>query len=173
MKKLINKTSGQVIEITKIMRSEDKVVYNIYDNDICYIQNIILVTKLVSINLDILSISGLTYSEYLEYIALETIKSIHSEFIESEEITNWTIETSSNGNPTTVRILIPLELVGKVTNTGNALDLLIQKMTPFSNWVTRGEKSSVQYLEFLLPEDETILDSYSDSGVVINRKIIL
>jgi hypothetical protein len=91
--------------------------------------------------------------------------------VESIEPSNWVYATGSTGLETMVRILIPADLIGKEMFTGSPIDQLIQAMSPLAPWTTRGANSIVQYLEELLPEHKSLLESYNNDGIIIEYKL--
>lgn len=172
MKILINKNSGQVLTVNKILRSDDKVMFTLYDNFILYQQGKFLLDSYLPINKNIVPTELLSWDAYLEYIAVNTILAEYINFVTLDDNQGWCRSTGSDGEPTTLRVMLPYDLVAKETNTDSPLDQLVKGMAQLSPWLTRGEKSGVQYLQFLLPEHKTILESYSYYGVVIDNKII-
>lgn len=170
MQHLINLTTGQVLLFKKTMKSEDKLAYTLYDNGIDYTRGVFLEDTFMLLDKTIVPTELLAYTEYLDYIGLTTLKNAFPDFIETENPDQWIKETGSTDLPTTVRVLLPNEFIGKQLYTGSLIDQLIQAMSPLSLWATRGDKAIVQYLEELLPEHEAILNGYAVQGVIIEKK---
>lgn len=168
---LINKTTGQIIEILGVNRNTETVTYQIYDNGINLSLGKVSMIKSIVFNPTIVCSIPRTYTEFMEYIGVETVKAMHPTFEESEDLINWCRPIGSTDEPTTIRVLIPNDLMAKEIFTGSPLDQLVQAMSVYKEWCTRGELSLVQYLVELLPEHKYILDSYVSQGVIIDYKV--
>jgi len=171
MKTLINTTTGQIITIDKVMRSEESVKYTLYDNGID-LNNVKKYSEaIIPIDMNLVPPIPMNQASYHEYVSIVAIKAVHANFVEADDTVNWCIPIGSTTNPTTVRVLVPFFTIGKRIYTGEPIDILLQAMSYLTTWTSRGNSSVVQYLEELLPEHQAILEAYASDGIVIDYKV--
>ena len=159
---LINKQTGQIIKYSSRYLSGGKVEIELFDNGIDFENMIVLKTDSLQVLRNIEPDKPLTLVDLENYSIIETIIQVYPGFELSDDQRNWVFQTGSTGELTTIRILMPHETLAKSFGTGDALDQLTEAMKPLTQWSVRGEKSSVQYLEELLPEHRAILEMYKE-----------
>ena len=171
MKTLINTTTGQIITIDKVMRSEESVKYTLYDNGIDLRNGKKHAESILPLDMTLVPSIPMNQADYHEYVSIVAIKAVHANFVESNDIINWCIPVGSTLLPTTIRVLVPFFTIGKRIYTGEPIDVLLQAMSYLTTWTSRGNTSVVQYLEELLPEHQAILEAYASDGIVIEYKV--
>lgn len=169
---LINKTTGQILEVLAVNGAYGTVTCQLYDNGIYLKLGKVTKIDAIAFNPTVTCPTPMNYAEFMEYIGVETAKAFYAGFVEEEDLVNWCKPMGSTDSPTTIRVLIPNELMAKEVFTGSPLDQLIQGMSIYKEWCTRGELSIVQYLVELLPEHKYVLDAYSDKGVIVEYRVI-
>lgn len=170
---LINKTTGQVINVVKIMRTEDSILYHLYDNGIDFMNNKPLKSETVKFDTTAVPETPMNFSELTDFLGVKTVQAMYSGFEISDEGLNWVHEVGSTGEKTTIRVFLPHELLGKIFGDGSPLDQLVQAMKVFKPWVVSGDRGNVQYLIELLPEHRVLLEMYSSQGVIIQDKPVI
>jgi len=171
MVQINNITNGRVIKIFRINTTSGRVDFSIYDyggglgtlikNDFATFENLIdFETQIIK-----------TFEEIQFMLAAEL-----EGFSVSSDIQNWTKPTLKLPGvdvpvATTLRVYMPSLVLNEVTNSGNPLDLLIEKQSVIYNGVQKLENGSHQYLFDLTDADKEILEGYENEGVVIEYKI--
>lgn len=164
MKTLINKKTGQIIVIKKIMRSEDKIVIDFFDNDILYSKNQVLKTMIIEINKQVLPDKVYNYNDYMNYIAGQTVIDMFKDF---ERIKEEEIKTTDPVNP--IRIYVPFEIIGKeAIKSGIFSNLLTTLSADVKNQKTC-ETGIISALATIKPEEKQVIEENKDSGIIIEE----
>jgi len=162
--KQLNNTNGQSIVIDKIDHNSGRVVYSVYEYD-----NTNRLSQDAKAFTDLIDYPNQTISSFDEVYSL--LASEIDGFSVSEDVQNLTINTGSTGRATVIRVYIPSNLLNRIVNTDDPLNLLIKAMAPLSSWSQRLENGTLQYLETLENDAKTLLEAYENQGVVIQHKI--
>jgi hypothetical protein len=109
----------------------------------------------------------------LQFAAIETIKQNYEGFELSDDILNWVHEIGSAGNPTTLRVNLPIKLIGKhakkTTDLGQLLEMFAG-LEPFTAYDENSSENKVLYLEEIEETPRHILMNYANEGVIIEEK---
>ena len=170
MKTLINTTTGQVITIDKVLRSEESMKYTLYDNGIDLKNGKKYSEAILPLDMSATPPTPMNLASYMDYVSVIAVQLVHPTFVVSEDTVNWCIPIGSASGQTTLRVLVPFFTIGKRIYTGEPIDILLQAMSYLTAWTSRGNDSVVQYLEELLPEHLAILKAYESDGVIIENK---
>lgn len=178
---------GRLLRIKKI--SDSGIYYNIYENYSFLSKNLLLndelgISQSKRIDNSIGSIEinhGGFLSELIYEAALEVILQIETAFIINEDEYNWNVIYGSTNNETLFRITIPNNVYDKALmardNSDNEFFMLwqvidfCQKELPVTT-SNLTYNAMVQYLEEILPEHLSIIESYIKYGVSIEQKSI-
>jgi hypothetical protein len=171
MKTLINTTTGQIITIDKVLRSEESLKYTLYDNGIDLKNGKKYSEAILPLDMTATPPTPMNLADYMDYVSVIAVQLVYPTFVESEDTINWCIPVGSTLLPTTLRVLVPFFTIGKRIYTGEPIDILLQAMSYLTTWTSRGNSSVVQYLEELLPEHQAILEAYASDGIVIEYKV--
>lgn len=173
MKNVINKTTGQILQIDKTHRGEEKISYTYYDNGSEYASGIPREYGTVLLDKSIVSDIGYNYNNFMDYISEQSLlaKNAGSELaIKANQC--WVFNKGAGNVNNTLRISIPNNVIGKYMYTGNDLDtLLASYRTSYAAYTSHGKYCTVIYMISLSLQDRTIFEAYANEGIIIENKI--
>lgn len=172
MKNVIHKTKGYIYKIDKISRSEERLHYTYFDNGIEYANGISRDSGTEKLDKTIVSDIGYNYNNFMDYISEQSLLLLKSG---SELATQgnqcWVFNKGVGNVNNTVRVSIPLELIGKYLFTGNDIDTLIASYrTNYASYTNRCKYTIVIYFISIPAPDLAILQAYANEGVLIENK---
>lgn len=169
MRHINNPTSGEVIIVDKV--TDNGIYYSLFENAIHSTRNEYFISKNVAtydksyIPTELMSINeSITEAAQIKILETET------NFVLSDDRKNWVIENGSTAEPTTLRILIPNEVVAREIALNSDFGNLLIAMRALSEWAVIYPHCLVQYLEELLESQKSLIESYTSSGIIIDYK---
>lgn len=173
MKNVINKTTGQILQIDKTHRGEEKLSYTYYDNGAEYSIRLSREFGTCLIDKSIVSDQGYNYNDFMDYISGQSLLALNpgSELaIKSNQC--WVFNKGAGNVNNTLRVSIPNNVIGKYMYTGNNLDtLLASYRTTYANYTAHGKYCTVIYMISLSAPDRAIFEAYANEGILIENKI--
>ena len=173
MKNVINKTTGQILQIDKTHRGEEKVSYTYYDNGAEYAIGLARGFDTCKLDKEIVSDIGYNYNNFMDYISEQSLlaKNAGSELaIKANQC--WVFNKGAGNVNNTLRISIPNNVIGKYMYTGNDLDtLLASYRTAYASYTAHGKYCTVIYMITLSAQDRAIFEAYTSEGIIIENKI--